>query len=154
MENTEKDTLVETFNYRGYSLPIYHNQDAQSFYTILDGKEVSFGSYNMNYEDDCRYLIDDKLDTIVKLDYGGKLSWFDNGVNGDRDIKLECRSRLVKVWLVKDPGVVNLTSIISEAKAINSYIESLPIRKISNCAVNSEQLVLEVDYTDNKKTDQ
>lgn len=107
----KEDILVNTIEYRGYTVPIYADDAGQQFYTFLDGQEICFGSYNADYEADLKYLIDKKLDTIFEFTdpyYSAKLLWFDN--NGYRDIKLIYRGRTLKIYLIKKDWALTNTS--------------------------------------------
>lgn len=122
-----EDELIKNFTYRGFTYPIYLDDYGQCFYTIMDGETISFGSFNTEYEDALRHLIDKKLDTIETYDHGSHLSWFFNGY-GDRDIGLYCRSRLIKIWLVNDDRLVSINSIKEEAKeALRKYWSAMGI---------------------------
>ena len=75
----------------------------QQFYTVWDGGQISFGSYNTNYIEDMKYLIDKKLDVITTFPelqqegiYGAELRWFDNG--GWDDIKLTYKCRILWIY--------------------------------------------------------
>lgn len=114
-----EDELVRTFEYRGISVPIYVNEPGQCFWTILDGTEIGFGSFNTDYEEDLKYLIDQKLDLICRFDNfpGAKLEWFDNGFNY-RDIRLVYKTRTVKIFLVHGtvtPDIIETLKTESES---------------------------------------
>jgi len=109
MENENKP--VSIFKYRGYEVPIYMDEPGQQYYCIFDDHELGFGAYNVNYQDDLEYLIDQELDTIYEFkeeDYwGAHLEWFNNG--GCRDIQLRYRNRILKVFLITDPDIEKLS---------------------------------------------
>jgi len=123
----EDRAVVKTIEYRGITTKIYADEPGQQFYCELDGKEVCFGSFNTNFEEDLYYLIDDKLDTIYRFGnpyFGAVLSWFFNG-HHCRDIKLTYRSRIIKVFLVEDETLVTqetLNKLIEESTEILSKI--------------------------------
>lgn len=106
---------ISVLNYRGYEIGFWNDDCGQQVFTVWEDKELGFGSYNYNYEDDMKYLIDEKLDKIAD-DYRWRLSWFYNGYN--RDIKLEILNRIIKIWLVEDESKINIDKIIEEAKVI------------------------------------
>jgi len=116
----EEERPIETIEYRGYSVPVYIDDYSQSYWCVIDNEEIGLGTYNFRYEDDIRYLVDSKLDTIDLPDKisGARLSWFFNGINGDRDIQLSYRTRVVKIWLVEDESAVDLNKIKTEAVSI------------------------------------
>jgi hypothetical protein len=100
---------VETVFYRGKTIEIYEDTIGHQILALWEGKWVELGYYNTVYQEDLKLLIDDELDTIYRFPtfpYGAKLSYFQNG--GHRDVKLEFRGRLLKVFLL------NETSEISE----------------------------------------
>jgi len=113
---------TEIFHYRGYELGIWDDDPGQCLFTIWHDQEIGFGTYNLNYEDDCRYLIDKELDDIYRKD-GVHVKWFQGEYSGYRDIICEFRSRLVKVWLV-DGTDPDLDAIIAEAKEICAKLEA------------------------------
>lgn len=49
---------VETVCYRGYSIPVFYDDYGQSFFIVVDTKEIGLGTYNASYEDDIREMID------------------------------------------------------------------------------------------------
>ena len=53
--------------YRGYVVDFEEDPENRQFYTILDGERIEFGENNMMYHDDCKKLIDAKLDTISRF---------------------------------------------------------------------------------------
>ena len=94
------------FEYRGKQVPVYLDDAGQQFYIIWEGHELGLGSYNTDYEEDIKYLIDTSIDEIVVYRddlIGGKLTWFQNGKY--RDIKLTYRGRILQVYLtLRDQG--------------------------------------------------
>ena len=49
---------VETIYYREKAIPIFYDDYGQCFFGIFEGKEIGFGSFNSNYEDEIRDMID------------------------------------------------------------------------------------------------
>lgn len=99
--NEKPVTRVE---YRGFSIPIYQDDEGQQFYCIWEGQELGFGAYNTDFVDDLKDLIDRKLDIVYTFDlesgfFGARLEWFDNA--GNRDIRLLYRGRILKVFLIE-----------------------------------------------------
>lgn len=110
----DKD-LVTFVNYRGYNVPIYLDEQAQQFYCYWENQKLDFGAYNMEYASDLEGMIDRKLDVIYTFDkdsgyFGARLEWFDN--NGNRDIKLLYRGRILKVFLSLSSEPLILTDAI------------------------------------------
>lgn len=72
----EKDLVgyIEIFD---YFYPIYLDDYGQSFYTLIDGKEYSFGTYNTDIAPDLVGLVLGKLtqDILVEIEeiYNGKM---------------------------------------------------------------------------------
>lgn len=62
----EKLEYIETIVYRGQRVPVFLDDYGQCFFCIFNNEEISFGSYQSDYEDDVRYLIDKKLDKKPK----------------------------------------------------------------------------------------
>jgi len=93
----EETRFIETIEYRGYKVDIYCDYAGQSFFCNLDGEEINFGSYNVDFEEDLKFVIDTKLDTITRFDEfpGARLVWFDNG--GYWDIELVYRMRVLYI---------------------------------------------------------
>ena len=58
----DREDYIETITYRGISVPIFCDDYGQCFYCIFGNKVVSFGSYNTEYEDELRHIIDYTLD--------------------------------------------------------------------------------------------
>ena len=57
------------FEYRGKQVPVYLDEPGQQFYIIWEGHELGLGSYNVNYEEDIKYLIDLAHDKVLE-EYG------------------------------------------------------------------------------------
>lgn len=108
--------IIDTLNYRGFVLHFFMNDDRQEIFTIIDNSLVYFGQCNADYKKDACNLVDLKLDVISQISPEGKLLWFQNG--GYRDIKLIYKTRIVKIWLVTNPKLVNLTKIKQDAEGI------------------------------------
>lgn len=122
---TQDSNFVETYTYRGISVDIYNDDYGQQFYCTLFGEEVGFGAFNLNYREDLKYLIDEKLDVITRFPrfqkfHGSCLRWFNNGEY--RDIKLTYRQRVLKVFLVGDPEKVNFEQLEIESEKILAKI--------------------------------
>ena len=101
----EKDKLDESLDYRGYHVDFYFDDPGQQIYTVFEGKEIGFGSYNSNYIQDMKYIIDNKLDVVTQFPelkdrgvYGAELRWFDNA--GHDDLQLTHRSRIIAIYLM------------------------------------------------------
>lgn len=62
----ESEEYIETITYRGISVPIFCDDYGQCFYCILDNEVVSFGSFQAEYEEEVKALIDYKIDKVVK----------------------------------------------------------------------------------------
>lgn len=62
----EHEEYIETIHYRGMSVPIFCDDYGQCFYCILDNEIVSFGSFQPEYEDEVKHLIDWKIDEKKK----------------------------------------------------------------------------------------
>lgn len=118
-----KENSIEIINYRGYSVPIFYDDAGQSFYCTLDNKEISFGSFNTEYEEDLKYLIDEKLDLIAQIpEYAGaRLKKFKNGYY--EDIQLIYRGRVLKVYLVNhEISEISLDYLMQDSlKVLRAY---------------------------------
>jgi len=120
-----KDTMEEiadSLDYRGEHVDFYMDDYGQQFYTVYDGGEISFGTYNKNYKEDMKYIIDRKLDVITTFPelqqegiYGAELRWFDNG--GWDDIKLTYKCRIIHVYTVGNRNATYIAEFISDAKS-------------------------------------
>jgi len=121
-EGTKKyGKTSEVFRYRGYELGIWADDPGQCLFTIWHDQEVTFGTYNLNYEEDCKALVDAELDTIY-CNNGVHIKWFQGEYSHYRDIICEFRGRLVKVWLV-DGTDPDLDAIITDAKELCTKLE-------------------------------
>lgn len=119
---------IKIIEYRQYIIPVYYNEDGQFYSADIDGKNVNFGSFNTEYENDIKYLIDKKLDLIYEFpEYKyTRLEWFLNG--SFRDIRLVLGGRILKVFLVQEPSEVSIEKLKKE---------SLRILKIVNLATRN-----------------
>lgn len=103
-----KEIPVTSISYRGFEVPIYLDDPGQQFYCYWEGEVLGFGSYNTNYQEDLKFIIDQKLDIIHYFEepyWGAKLVWFDNG--GYRDVKLTYRQRVLKIFVLNDIKVLS-----------------------------------------------
>ena len=57
----EHEEYIETIHYKGVSVPIFCDDYGQCFYCIMDNEVVSFGSFQSEYEDEVKHIIDYKL---------------------------------------------------------------------------------------------
>jgi len=62
MEHLE---YIETIEYRGMCVPIFCDDYGQCFYCIFNNKEMAFGSFQTEYEDEVKCLIDHEIDGKV-----------------------------------------------------------------------------------------
>lgn len=92
------DSIVATLNYRGQHLDFYQDDAGQQMYTIFNSKEIGFGTYNLSYLTDAKYMIDKFLDEIptnwnIRSKYfGAKLTWYKNRKTSMWNIKLTYRN--------------------------------------------------------------
>lgn len=112
--------IITTFDYRGIHLDLYLDELNQELFTFWPetNELVSFGSYNADFREDAKYLIDRQLDLITD-DFGegiigAKLEYFDNA--GHRDIRLVYQNRIIKIFLVINAKQINEIKLISESK--------------------------------------
>lgn len=54
----ELEDYIETITYRGVSVPIFCDDYGQCFYCILNNEVMSFGSFQSEYEEEVRAIID------------------------------------------------------------------------------------------------
>ena len=64
----ELEDYVETITYRGVSVPVFLDDYGQCFYCIYNNKVMGFGSFQTEYEDEIKDIID-----------------YDLGKNGNKD---------------------------------------------------------------------
>ena len=99
MEISDSDEIVDQLNYRGFSFSVYKSEADSCFYTILMGKAGRVCGSGVSCFARIRDLIDDSWGTVhAWADLGAKLVEFQNG--GSLDLKLVCRGRIIKVYLV------------------------------------------------------
>lgn len=56
----ERWEYIETVIWRGKYVPVFLDDYGQCFYCIFDNDVLSFGTYNDNYEDEIRGLIEEQ----------------------------------------------------------------------------------------------
>lgn len=112
----------ETLTYRGVVLELWFDSDTCQYCIIWDGAALHLGKFNSTALQDYKYLVDRKLDDIWISVSGARLTWFANGYSGFRDIKLEYKTRIIKVWPVNKTTVVDLGQIKNEASELISKI--------------------------------
>ena len=49
---------VETIYYREKAVPVFLDDYGQCFFAVFEGKEIGLGSFNVDYEDEIRDMID------------------------------------------------------------------------------------------------
>ena len=64
----ELEEYVETITYKGVSVPVFLDDCGQCFYCIYNNKVMSFGTFQTEYEDELKDIID-----------------YDLGKNGNKD---------------------------------------------------------------------
>lgn len=97
---TEDFPKIDELDYRGFHIDFLADDCGQQVVAEFESQPISFGTYNLEYKDEMKYIIDRKLDTISdKLDvFGARLEYFDNG--GFRDARLVYRQRTVEIYLL------------------------------------------------------
>ena len=63
----EREDYIETIHYKGMSIPIFNDDYGQCFYGIMDNKIISFGSFNPNYEDEVKSIIDHQMVNTIDV---------------------------------------------------------------------------------------
>lgn len=58
----ERTEYCETIVYRGQYVPVFFDDYGQCFYCIFNNKEITFGSFQSDYEEEVKCLIDHELD--------------------------------------------------------------------------------------------
>ena len=58
----EREEYVETLVYKGFHVPIFCDDYGQCFYCIFDNKVLSFGTFQSDYEDEVKSLIDYEIE--------------------------------------------------------------------------------------------
>lgn len=54
----EREDYIETIHYKGVSVPIFCDDYGQCFYCIFNGETMAFGSFQSEYENEVKHLID------------------------------------------------------------------------------------------------
>lgn len=57
----EHEEYIETIHYKGVSVPIFCDDYGQCFYCIYDNEVLGFGSFQSEYEDEVKAIIDHDL---------------------------------------------------------------------------------------------
>lgn len=57
----EHEDYIETIHYKGVDVPIFCDDYGQCFYCIFNGETMAFGSFQSEYEDEVKSLIDHEL---------------------------------------------------------------------------------------------
>ena len=63
-EEKETQKPIAAVHYRGYDINVYNDDYGQCYYFYFDGRCISCGAYNFDYEGCIHYEIDYKLDHI------------------------------------------------------------------------------------------
>ena len=74
----DREDYIETVSYRGVYVPIFCDDYGQCFYCVIDNEVVSFGSFQPEYVEKVKALIDYKLD-------GRKTVFPNNQIEGNPD---------------------------------------------------------------------
>lgn len=119
----QEDVLIETYNYRGFSFPVYKTTTGE-YYTIAEAKVVPLPQDYRKYIDS---TLDTEFDLIVKFMPNAWLEYFDNG--GHKDVRCKFNGRIVKVFLVESAKELSdslIRSMIAEStKTINKLTQIL-----------------------------
>ena len=57
----EREEYIETVHYKGMSIPIFNDDYGQCFYCIFANKVLAFGSFQPDYEDEVKFLVDHEI---------------------------------------------------------------------------------------------
>lgn len=60
----EREDYIETIYYRGQAVPVFCDDYGQCFYCIMNNEVLSFGSFQPDYEEYVKKMIDRRLDNI------------------------------------------------------------------------------------------
>lgn len=92
------DELIETFNYRDLSLPIYKTDNF--YYTIIAGKEIKLCPCDEDYRELVKREIDHQIDFFIEL---GKDTYIETFLNGShKDLRLVKDGRTLHIFIVPD----------------------------------------------------
>lgn len=102
----EKEEVVSSMEYKGFKLNFYFDDYGQQFYTKFNGEIISFGTFNSNYKEEAKYIIDKYLYEIPTKKYwdfkspyfGSSLTWFKNKETNKWNIQLSSRGREIHTW--------------------------------------------------------
>ncbi len=64
----DKEDYVETITYKGVSVPIFNDDYGQCFYCIYNNKVLGFGTFQTDYEDEVKDIIDHDM----KMEVNGR----------------------------------------------------------------------------------
>ena len=111
----------DSIEYRGEELNFLSDVSGVHCVAQWQGNLVDLGLNNIYYKEDMCKFVDRKLDLITTFPkspelQGAKLEWFRNG--DARDIRLSYRGRILEVFLVSSPALLDINSIMNESKAI------------------------------------
>lgn len=111
----------DIIEYRGNTINFLSDVTGEHVFAQWGTELIDLGLNNIYYKEDVCRLIDRRLDLIETFRNSdnfiyAKLEWFNNG--GCRDIRLVGQGRILKVFLVVDPGTVKLDQLINESKII------------------------------------
>lgn len=134
LENSFTQKPADQLDYRGFHVDFYEDPLGKQLFTFWNNQRLDFGTDNINYKDDIKLLIDNKLDVITRFKElqnieGAKLEYFQNSTY--RDIRLIYQGRILKIYLqTKDNSLFEsaLNSLIADAKKTLLYFYNLSLK--------------------------
>lgn len=119
-EDLTMDELIDTVNYRDFSVPVYKNNYSQ-IYTIIGGKIIKLSCKLEDYRKYVEETIDRFVDNLQRFEItkNSYLEYFNNG--GHFDLRFVSDGRIMKIFLVKDGYELTkdtIDNLIDECKNI------------------------------------
>jgi hypothetical protein len=111
----------DTIEYRGQEVNFLSDFSGVQCFAQWQDELIDLGLNNIYYKEDMCRFIDRRLDLITTFSevpelLGAKLEWFHNG--DFRDIRLLYKGRVIKVFVITDPEIIDISFLINKAKQL------------------------------------
>ena len=111
----------DTIQYRDQEINFLSDLSGVQCFAQWQNELIDLGLNNIYYKEDICKFIDRRLDLITTFSdnpelLGAKLEWFHNG--DFRDIRLLYKGRILKVFIIAKPEIVDISVLIDKAKQL------------------------------------
>lgn len=145
--NTSSESFFsQKVSYRGYDLEFFQDPKSHQMYVEFEGDTLYTGLFNINFVEDVKKMIDNRLDTVFRYSggyFGARICWFSNG--NHRDLGLFWGNRLLYVHVMRENAeiaeidIISLCTKVLDQLRLSELVEFPEFQEFQTKAQNSLQ---------------